>query len=236
LGVPTSASVLRVLPVVEVELWISIAGSMALLGLLLLVLVLPWSKLGVGSGNTVSLNKSVAAGSSLRVFCCKADELLTGHCGEGERSLPLAKLSLSSPLAGRDGEEVLKKGGPILDPGVGSGLSCCSCSCSSNQLKQSFLSCHGGEEDFDDFVAAQEDLPQHLPTGCYGSIIFCAEHMASMFDVVILGRYGGQSSTSIVEASPSSAAEARRVRLPSGLVPGGLTTVVSRRSAPEGSL
>jgi hypothetical protein len=70
-------------------------------------------------------------------------------------------------------------------------------------LKLSFLSCHGGEDDFDDFVVALEDLPQHLPIGCYGSLILCAEHMVSLIDAMILGQKGGPSSTSIVEASTS---------------------------------
>jgi hypothetical protein len=76
---------------VEAELWIPVAGSMAPLGFLLIVLVLPWSKLGVGSGNTASKNKSVTSRSSLLEVCCKMDELLTGHGGKGERSPPSAR-------------------------------------------------------------------------------------------------------------------------------------------------
>jgi hypothetical protein len=147
----------------------------------------------------------VAAGSLLPGYCCKTDELLAGHGGEGEWSL--------------------------------SGLSCCRCSCLSTLLKPSIMSCHGGGEDFADSGVAQEGLPQLLPTGCYGSMILCAEHIASVFDAMILGRYGDPSSTSNVEASLSLL---RRkldgARLPSGLVPGGLTTAVGRRFTSEGSL
>jgi hypothetical protein len=56
---------------------------------------------------------------------------------------------------------------------------------------------------FDDFMVAPEDLPQHLPTGCYGSLNLYAEHMVSLIDAMILGQKGGPSSTSIVEASTS---------------------------------
>jgi hypothetical protein len=69
---------------------------------------------------------------------------------------------------------------------------------------------HGGGEDSDGSAVAQMDLPQPLPAGCYGSLILRAEHIASMIGDVISGRYGGPNSTSFVEASLSSAAEARR--------------------------
>jgi hypothetical protein len=70
---------------------------MALLGVLLLVLMLPWSKHGVGSGMTVFINKSVAAGSFLSGFFCKIGELLADHGGEGEWSPSAARFPLSSP-------------------------------------------------------------------------------------------------------------------------------------------
>jgi hypothetical protein len=110
---------------VEVELWIPVAGSMALLGLLRIVLVLLWLKLGVGSGYTVSKNKKVTSRSSLLEICCKMDEPSSGRGGMGEPNPSSARLRASSPLAGRGGEEVVRKDAPFLDPEGRSCLSCC---------------------------------------------------------------------------------------------------------------
>jgi hypothetical protein len=152
----------------------------------------------------------VAAGSLLPSFCCKTGELLTGHSGEGEQSPSAARFLLSSSLADRGGEELLEKSGPILDLGVEASLSCCCCSISCSPLTPFVLLCHGGGEDSDGSAVAQMDLLQPLPAGCYGSLILRAEHIASRIGAVIFGRYGGPNLTSIVEASLSSAAEARR--------------------------
>jgi hypothetical protein len=183
---------------------------MAFLGMLLLVPMLLWSELGGRSNITVFNNKVVAAGSFFPRSRCKIGKLLAGHGGGGERSQSAARFLFSSPLAGRGGEEVPEEKEPILDLGVEASLSCCCCSNSNGPCLPSVSSCHGGGEDVDGSAVAQLDLPQLLPTGCYGSWIPRAEHIASRFDAVIFGRCGGPISTSIMEASLSSAAEARR--------------------------
>ncbi|KAK1643786.1 hypothetical protein QYE76_061591 [Lolium multiflorum] len=138
---------------------------MAFLGMLLLVLMLPWSEIGGGSSITVFNNKAVAAGSLLLSCCCKIGELLAGHGGEGERNPSAARFLLSSPLAGRGGEEALEERGPFLDLGEEARLSGCCCSSSSGPLMSSVLHCHGGGEDFDDSTVAHMDLLQLLPAG-----------------------------------------------------------------------
>jgi hypothetical protein len=232
LVVPASAGVWACCLVVEEELWIPVAGSMASLGLLLIVLMLPWLKLGVGSGNTASKNKSATSRSSLLGFGCKMDELSTGHGGEGERISPSARFLSSSPMAGRGGEDMVRKGGPILDPGVGSCLSYRCCSCLRSHLMLSSLSYHGGDEGSADCVVAPEDLPG----GCYGSpLILCVEHVASLIDAVIFGRKGSRAQPPSWRPPSLLLRKLDDALLPSGFVPSCLTTAVGRRSTPEES-
>jgi hypothetical protein len=130
--------------------------------------------------------------------------LLAGHGGE-EESWPVLVSSVFTPLlAGLGGE------------GEGSGSSLFMNLLSRSPLlargrpwRRSAASCPapayrgGTESGCDGGDLACGVLPRALPAGCYGeasSSSPCAEHMASMFGNMILGRKGGPNSTSTAEA------------------------------------